>query len=181
MLARVVNRLEEGVISLLLVFTTLLVFAEVVLRFGFNTGFLWIQELTLHASAWMVLFGASYGIKVGAHIGVDAIVRALPVGVRRWVSVLAAALCLVYCGLFMAGSWTYLDRMHMIGVDLEDMPVRQWLAHSILFIGFVLLSVRFLQLMWAFAMGRASGFRLADEAAEAIKELKRDGAGGVGR
>ena len=181
MLTRVVNRLEEGVISLLLVFTTLLVFAEVVLRFGFNTGFLWIQELTLHASAWMVLFGASYGIKVGAHIGVDAIVRALPPGVRRWVSVLAACLCLVYCGLFIVGAWTYLDRMHMIGIDLEDLPVKQWLAHSILLIGFVLLSIRFLQLMWAFALGRASGFRLADEAAAAMKELARDGAREPGR
>ena len=61
---RLLNRTEEAVICLLLVLTTLLVFVDVVMRFGFNTGFMWTQELTLHMSAWFVLFGASYGIKV---------------------------------------------------------------------------------------------------------------------
>ena len=48
MLMRMLNRAEEGVISLLLVAMTLLVFIEVVMRFGFDSGFLWAQELTLH-------------------------------------------------------------------------------------------------------------------------------------
>ena len=120
MFLNIVNKLEEGVISLLLVLMTLLVFMEVVLRFGFNTGLLWAQELTLHMSAWFVLFGASYGIKVGAHIGVDAVVRLLPDKVHRVVSVLAIGLCLVYCGMFLYGSWEYLSKMYKIGIGLED-------------------------------------------------------------
>ena len=47
MLGRVISHLEEGIISLLLICMTLLVFMEVVLRFGFNIGFLWVEELTL--------------------------------------------------------------------------------------------------------------------------------------
>ena len=69
---------EESFISLLLVSMTLLVFAEVVARFLFNVGFLWMEEVTLTLGAWFVLFGASYGVKVGAHIGVDAFVQVLP-------------------------------------------------------------------------------------------------------
>jgi len=65
-----VERLEEGLISLLLVIMTLLVFLEVVMRFAFNSGLLWLQELTLLVSGWFVLLGASYGVRVGAHIGV---------------------------------------------------------------------------------------------------------------
>ena len=158
MMSRIVNRLEEGVISLLLVGMTVLVFFEVVFRFGFNIGFLWIQEVTLHISAWLVLIGASYGIKVGCHIGVDAIVKMIPPAIRRWVSVVATALCLFYCGLFIYGGWVYLGKMHMIGIELEDVAVEIWIAHSILLIGFVLLAFRFLQLMWAFATGKATGF-----------------------
>ncbi len=174
MLNRIVNHLEEGVISLLLVGMTLLVFVEVILRFVFNTGYLWIQEITLLTSAWMVLFGASYALKVGAHIGVDAVVRLIPLTIRRWVSVGATVLCLGYCGLFLYGGWLYLKQMHMIGIELEDVALQRWVAHSILLIGFVMLSVRLLQLMWAFIIGRASGFRLADEAAEALKELEEE-------
>ena len=73
-----INKLEELIICLLLASMTLLVFVEVVLRFGFGIGLMWSQELTLHLSAWMVLFGVSYGIKVGSHIGVDALVKIMP-------------------------------------------------------------------------------------------------------
>lgn len=178
MLMRIVNRLEEGVISLLLVTMTLVVFVDVVMRFVFNTGLLWADELTLHLSAWMVLFGASYGLKVGSHLGVDAVVRLIPPGPRRWVSTLAAALCLVYCGLFLYGSWGYLSEMYKIQVELETMPVQAWAAHSVLLLGFGLLGVRCVQFMVAFATGRASTFRIANEAAEALEELKAGSAEG---
>lgn len=75
-----VTRIEEGILSLLLVAMTLLVFAEVVARFGFNAGIHWAQEATLLMAGWFVLFGASYGVKVGAHIGVDVFVKMLPRG-----------------------------------------------------------------------------------------------------
>ncbi|WP_316976798.1 TRAP transporter small permease [Shumkonia mesophila] len=175
MLKRIVDRLEEGVISLLLVGMTLLVFYEVILRFVFNTGLGWIQEVTLLTSAWMVLIGASYGIKVGCHIGVDAVVRLIPSGPRRWVSIVATVLALAYCGIFIYGSWIYLSKMYLIGIHLQDVPVPRWIAHSFLLIGFVLLAFRLLQLLWAFILGKASGFRLANEVADALKDVVEDG------
>ncbi|WP_372836430.1 TRAP transporter small permease, partial [Pontibacterium sp.] len=67
MIRKVIDHFEESFLSLLMVSMTLLVFAEVVLRFGFNTGIHWAQEVTLLIAAWFVLYGASYGVKVGAH------------------------------------------------------------------------------------------------------------------
>lgn len=183
MFARILNGLEEGIISLLLVAMTLLVFVEVVLRFGYSFGysfgvstsfFLWVEELTLHMSAWMVLFGASYGVKVGSHIGVDAVVRLLSPGVRRMATLVAIGLCLVYCGLFMYGAWVYLDKIQRIGIELEDIAIQKWIAHSILFIGFVLLGIRFLQLGWLVFKGEVDGFRHADEAKEALSHLEEE-------
>jgi len=178
---RILSSAEEGAISLLLVSMTLLVFIEVVLRFGFGTTFIWAEELTLLLSAWFVLFGVSYGLKVGAHIGVDAVVRLLPPLGRRVVSGIAVVLSLFYCGLFIYGSWVYLYKMKRIGIELEDLPIPTWVAHSILIIGFVLLSLRLLQLLWAIAMGRAEGFQLADEARESMHlaaDAGRDGGEG---
>ena len=176
MLLRFVNKAEESIISLLLVAMTLLVFYEVILRFGFGTGISWGQEGTLHLSAWFVLFGASYGIKVGSHIGVDAFVRLFePLG-QRVISAIAILLSLVYCALFLYGSWVYLSKMHMIGIELEDIPVPAWLAHSILLIGFALLSVRLLELLYRVATGSATGFQKVDEAEESMHlaaELKQ--------
>ena len=169
MFLKLINKAEEAIIGLLLVSMTLLVFIEVVLRFGFGTGFMWSQELTLHISAWFVLFGVSYGLKIGAHIGVDAFIKLLPPLLRRLLSGLAVILSLLYCGLFLYGGWIYLSKMHMIGIELEDMPIPAWLAHSILFIGILFLSIRLLELLWAIAKGTSDGFRHTDEAEESMQ------------
>ncbi len=170
-----VTHIEEAILSLLLLAMTLLVFAEVVARFGFNAGIHWAQEVTLLLSAWFVLFGASYGVKVGAHIGVDVFVKMLPAGVHRGVTLIAVALCLFYCGLFLYGSWIYLAKMKMIGIELEDLPIPKWTVMTILVIGFALLAIRFLQLGWKVLKGEADGFHFADEAEESMeiaRELK---------
>lgn len=174
MIFRVLNRLEEGFISLLLVTMTLLVFIEVVLRYGFSIGFLWVEELTLLMSGWLVLFGASYGVKVGSHIGVDAIVRLLPIGARRIVSLFAIACCLVYVVLFVMGSWVYLSKIYSIGIELVDIPIPKYIAHSILLIGFLLLGLRFIELGWALIKGETDGFNQSDEAKEALRQLEKD-------
>ncbi|RME33106.1 MAG: TRAP transporter small permease [Deltaproteobacteria bacterium] len=168
MLTRMINGLEEAIISILLAAMTLLVFVEVVLRFGFGTGIMWAQEATLHISAWMVLFGASYGIKIGSHIGVDALVKILPSWLRRFVSAIAVCGCLVYTGLFTYGGWIYLKKMHLIGIELEDMPIPKWIAHSIIVIGMVLMAIRLLILLWNILTGKAEGFKMVDEAQESM-------------
>lgn len=170
-----INKLEEGIISLLLASMTLLVFVEVVFRFGFNVGIHWAQELTLLLSGWMVMFGVSYGIKVGSHIGVDALVKLFPGNVRRVVSIVAVLLCLVYCGLFLFGSWAYLGKLKSIGIHLEDIPVPKWMANSILFVGLIMMVVRLLDLLWAIVQGRAEGFKLLDEAKESMYLAQKEG------
>ncbi len=168
MLGKIITRLEESFLCLLLVSMTLLVFAEVVARFGFNAGIHWAQEITLTMSAWFVLFGASYGVKVGSHIGVDVFVKMLPRNIHRGVTLLAIVLCLFYCALFLYGSWVYLSKLHMIGIEMEDLPIPRWMPTSVLFIGFVLLIVRFLVLLWNVITHKTDGFHLVDEAKESM-------------
>ncbi len=173
----ILNRAEETIISLLLLATTLLVFIDVVMRFGFGTGFMWSQELTLHLSAWMVLFGTSYGVKVGSHIGMDAFVRLFPSIGRRILTGLACILALTYCGLILYGSYFYLLKMHKIGIYLEDMEIEAWKAHSILLIGFVMITIRLSIVLYNVIIGKADGFKHADEAKESmeiVSELKEE-------
>ncbi|WP_457576268.1 TRAP transporter small permease [Desulfomarina sp.] len=173
MFMRFINRAEEAVICILLVTTTLLVFVDVVMRFGFNSGFMWSQELTLHMSAWMVLFGASYGLKVGSHIGMDSFVKLFPRTGRRILTGIAAILALGYCGLIFYGSWIYLKKMKLIGIELEDLPIPAWLAHGMLLVGFLFLIVRLIIILLSVITGKADGFKHADEAKDSM-ELAED-------
>ncbi len=169
MFLRIINRAEEAIICLLLVTTTLLVFIDVVMRFGFNSGFMWSQELTLHMSAWMVLFGASYGLKVGSHIGMDAFVKLFPSIGRRILSAIAAILALIYCGLIFYGSFVYLQKIYKIRIELEDLPIPAWIAHSLLLFGFMFLIIRLLIILWDIITGKAEGFKHADEAKDSME------------
>jgi len=198
MIKSVLNQLEESIIAFLLVFMTLLVFLDVVMRFGFGSGFLWTQELTLNTSAWFVLFGISYGLKVGAHIGVDAVIKLIPPSQRRYFSILAVLLCLAYCGIFLYGSFIYLKKIYMIGVSMEDIRfpmwfvnilpenlieawqidmddpmILQWMVHSMLIFGMLLFSFRLFQLLYQVITGTSSGFHHVDEAEESLHLAKK--------
>ncbi len=178
MFMRFINRAEESIICILLITTTLLVFLDVVMRFGFNAGFMWTQELTLHMSAWMVLFGASYGLKVGSHIGMDAFVKLFPVVGQRILSSIAAILAIIYCGLILYGSYIYLEKMKLIGIELEDIPIPAWQAHGMLLVGYIFLTIRLLIILWSLATGKAEGFKHSDEAKDSMElaeSIKNEG------
>ncbi|WP_163849450.1 TRAP transporter small permease [Pseudooceanicola aestuarii] len=106
-LGRIVTGLEETAIAVLLGLMTLVTFINVVLRYGFNESLIWGLEVTLILFAWLVIFGVSYGVKVTAHLGVDAVISLLPGRGRRAAALLAAAVCLLYGVLLMKGAWDY--------------------------------------------------------------------------
>jgi C4-dicarboxylate transporter DctQ subunit len=170
MLNTAIERAEETIISLLLAAMTLLTFLQVVLRYAFNTGFVWALEATGYMFAWLVLFGISYAVRVHAHIGVDVVVKALPAGPRRIVGLLAVGLCLVYAAIMIWGSWDYFYVLFRRGRLAEDIPLPVWVFALILPLGFVLFGLRLLQQALAILRGEAKGFELADEAAEALEE-----------
>jgi len=47
--------------ALLLAAMTLVTFVQVILRYVFNAGFVWVLALTIFLVAWLVLFGMSCG------------------------------------------------------------------------------------------------------------------------
>ncbi len=139
------NKLEESLLSILLVIMTILVFTEVVARFAFNHGISWAQELTLITNSWIVLLGASYCIREKAHIGVEFLTDKLDGTAARSVAIIALLACLIYSGIFLYGSVLYVWEDYQIDIELDDLPISTWIPASVLVIGFALIAIRFLQ------------------------------------
>lgn len=171
-MTRMLGKLEEGVIAFLLAAMTILTFVQVVLRYVFNSGLFWALEATTYMFGWLVLFGMSYGVKVGSHIGVDLLVKMLPAAGQRVVGLIAGLLCMLYAAILFYGGYVYVDKMMLLGVEAEDLPIQRWILILILPIGFGLLFLRLAQVAWRIWTGRQAGFRLADEAREAIDQLR---------
>ena len=165
---KILDRLEEWIISLMLLAMTGLTFLQVVMRYVFNSGMTWALELTTVFFAIMIFVGVSYGVRVGSHIGVDALVKLMSPAKRKAVSILAVVLSLVYVGFVLTGSMQYVLKMKDVGIELEDMPIERWQVLAVMPLGMVLTGFRFLLVLYALATGRADSFKLADEAAEAM-------------
>lgn len=136
------NRLEEILIASLLAFMVLTTCLQVLLRYVFNSGILWGMEATSYAFMWMVLLGVSYGIRTNSHIAVDLFVKSLSPTPRRLLTLLGAALCIIYALLMLKGAWIYVDRLYFLGVDAQDIALPKWLLSAALPIGFGLLLIR---------------------------------------
>ena len=120
-----VDTIEETFIAVTLGLMTIITFANVVARYVFNSNILWGLELTVFLFAWLVLIGASYGVKKGFHIGVDVVVNLLPPSARRVITLIACGACILFAALLLKGAWDYWSPF--IGkrafLETNDVPV----------------------------------------------------------
>ena len=101
------DRLEETLIALILGAMTVVTFANVVARYGFNSNILWAVEFTVFLFGWMVLLGASYAVKIGAHLGVDAVLNIVSPQLRKIFGLIAVTVCILFSFLLLKGAWDY--------------------------------------------------------------------------
>jgi len=149
----VLERLEEFAMAFLLAFMTLLTFIQVVLRYVFNSGWVWSLEATTYAFAALVLVGMSYGVRTKTHIAVDFATRRLPPKLRHVVALVAVALCLLYCGMMLYGSSIFVERLAALGNNARDIPIAKWIMTLVMPLGFALLGYRFLVAGWQVLTG----------------------------
>ncbi|MFK5980658.1 MAG: TRAP transporter small permease [Rhizobiaceae bacterium] len=101
------DRIEETTIAVILGIMTLMTFANVTARYGFNSNIFYALELTVFLFAWLVLLGAGYAVKKNLHLGVDVIVNMLSPQGKRRMNLFVIVVCLTYSFLLLKGAWDY--------------------------------------------------------------------------
>ncbi|HHF2993781.1 TRAP transporter small permease [Vibrio antiquarius] len=193
---RITDAIEETLIAFFLGAMTLLTFANVIFRYVFNDNILWALELTVFMFAWMVLVGASYGVKKHFHIGVDVIINIVPEGKRKALALFAAICCLAFSILLLIGSWNYwypfaTDRAWYETDDIPMPEMLQFMAdwlnegeryeklprfipYFALPLGMALLTLRFAQATWQIATGKLDRLIAGHEAEEELEALQEE-------
>ncbi|MBL0420697.1 TRAP transporter small permease [Ramlibacter sp. AW1] len=82
-----------------------LVFGNVVLRYAFNSGITMSEEVARLLFLYATFLGAVVAMREHLHIGIDSLVKRLPVLGKKACLVTSHALVLLACGLFFQGSW----------------------------------------------------------------------------
>jgi len=105
--ARTVAALGRAAAWLTLVMT-LLTFLVVVLRYGLNEGWIWMQESVTYLHATVFMVAAAWAMQCDEHVRVDILYRARSARYRLWVDLLGTMLFLVPFSLFLLYiGWDY--------------------------------------------------------------------------
>jgi TRAP-type C4-dicarboxylate transport system permease small subunit len=107
--------LLKGLIALCLAVMVVLVFGNVVLRYGFNLGITVSEELSRWLFVWMIFLGAIIAMREHGHLGVDSLVIRLPPWGKKACLVTSQVLMLYATWLLLDGSW----QQTVINLDVQ--------------------------------------------------------------
>jgi TRAP-type transport system small permease protein len=82
-----------------------MVFGNVVLRYGFNSGITMSEELSRWLFVWMTFLGALVALRTRAHLGTDSLVSRLPLAGKKICLGISHLLMLYICWLMFKGGW----------------------------------------------------------------------------
>jgi C4-dicarboxylate transporter DctQ subunit len=175
---KILDHLEEWLITFLMGAATLVIFISVVHRYasgfaipglqdwliGLNLS--WAQELCIIMFVWMAKFGAAYGVRTGIHVGVDVLINRLSDDNRgRFIvfGLLAGALFTGIVGTlgatFVWENGAHYSFYKFLGMEMGDLyegPTTPdlewptWIVYSAIPLGSYLMCFRFLQVTTSF-------------------------------
>ncbi len=175
---RVLDHLEEWLITFLMGAATLIIFAAVVHRYGtgmpipgvqdwlIQLNFGWAQELCIIMFVWMAKFGAAYGVRTGIHVGVDVLINRLSRPNRGKFIVIGLLAGALFTGIVgsLGAAFVWENGAHYaifkaLGLATGDLPegpttpdleLPTWIVYSAVPLGSSLMCFRFLQVAWNF-------------------------------
>ena len=167
MLARLeaaVMRLMEWTLIALLGGMAAMVFLNVVLRYGFNSGIVWSEEMSRYFFVWLTFIGAVLTFAEHGHIGVETLVRRFGRQGRLICMGLSNAIILVCAGVLFWGTWLQHDINASMTAAVVEMSMI-WVFGVGYFAGLGLGSIALVRL-WRILTGRTSDEEIAQFAGE---------------
>ncbi|MBI2895278.1 MAG: TRAP transporter large permease subunit [Deltaproteobacteria bacterium] len=147
----------------------------------FPQGYTWGQEISMLFVLWVGFFGASVCVHEGKHIRLEALEKATPPGLRRWVGGLSHVVAAVFSGFMAWLGWRYVFHpehgMLALGGVFEQTQLPTWIMGAAVPVAFGLTALRFLGAGVSTVLGgsygaaaKAEGLAEAEAAAKARGE-----------
>ncbi len=115
------NKFLGNITAILLLLVMFNVFLDVVLRYFFNTGAIWLQEMEWHFFAVMFLFGISYALSSESHVRVDFIYDSLSSRRKAMINIIGSIFMLIpFAILIIYGSYEFVYDAYEVSEISED-------------------------------------------------------------
>ena len=105
MYSKLLLKLLEWLLIIIFGLMVVLVFGNVVLRYGFNYGIIFSEEVSRFLFVWMVFLGSVLMLHDNGHLGVHTVTKLLPLAGKKVCKFVSDAATLACCVLMTYGGW----------------------------------------------------------------------------
>ncbi len=141
------DNFEAIFIKIILAVTSVVIFAQVIARYVFDSSFSWSEEISRYLFVWMIYLGISYAVKMDKHIRVDTLVALdiLPDKGKKIVCLIADFIFLIFAILIASIGYQVVGIIARRGQITASTELPMWLVYLAVPLGYTLCTVRLLQ------------------------------------
>lgn len=121
-LCRIVFKVLEWFAMICMVVLTCIVFTDVILRYIFNQGFAWTQEIATLMLVWFSLIGMAIGVLEKIHINIEMFTAKLPAKVISVLESINHILIAAFGGLMVYFGGLIMNMTKMSTMPATKMP-----------------------------------------------------------
>lgn len=156
-LDHLLTRIEEWTLFVIVIAALVSLFANVVLRYGFNYTLAWSEELVRIVIIYSTFLGASLAVKQRAMIRIDAVVQLFP-GLKTGLTFYTNLLMLAFALMMMVYGWKITALQYMTHQKTIIMQIPLVIVYAVMPLTGVLIFIRTVQvLVQDFLSVRAEG------------------------
>jgi C4-dicarboxylate transporter DctQ subunit len=142
-LSTILSACIKSILGSIMIFASLLLFINVIMRYIFLAPIFWAEELARYLMVWLIFLGASEVAGAEGHISVNILTKFLGPGGTTFMRRLVSILCCIFCVILTYYSWRHTMRVrsaHQITAAL-DLPM--WWAYLAIPAGSALMALRY--------------------------------------
>ena len=147
-----INRLLHVILALFLSAMAILVFSNVILRYVFSASLPWSDEAARYLYIWVIFIGGLIAYQENSHLGVDVLVKILPVIGRKIFFAINNLIVLAVLCLIVVGAWEYMSVTNGVRSPALNLPLS--FVYSSGFIACFGMAVIALHNLWRLITGR---------------------------
>ena len=139
---RFFGRVEYVFLSACMLACTFLLFANVVLRYFFQSGIFWAEEALRYLMIWIAFIGAATCVRQGTHVSLDIVINLLPSNQRTAFSLFLDLVGTVVSLFLFKHSLAFVlhaRETHQVSSTMGGVPM--YLVYSCLPVGLLLIGI----------------------------------------
>ncbi len=139
------KHLEEVLLVFLLSLMSILIGAQVFMRYVMNDSLAWSEEVARYAFIWATYIGVACGVKRNAHICVEAVVTRFSPLYRRYAAIFSHILFIVFSVMVMKEGYALTVKIFGFGQQSSALGLPMGYIYLAPTVGFGLVVIRLLQ------------------------------------